>query len=271
MGRRARLGRVLAGGADGALAAAQHIAATDVERNRRIGALGRALIPAGARVYTHCNTGSLATVGYGTALGVVRAAAEAGKRPSVWVGETRPLLQGARLTAWELDRLGIAGTVVVDGAAATLMAQGLVDVVLVGADRIATNGDVVNKIGTYGLAVLARQHGVPFVVAAPTSTVDPGAPDGTTIAIEVRDPEEITPDGFDALNLAFDLTPARLVSAIVTEQGIARAPYGRSLAAHLRRVDPDKRKGAGARGRGQGQSLLPRGPHREHHSAVAGR
>jgi methylthioribose-1-phosphate isomerase len=119
------------------------------------------------------------------------------------------------------------------------MAQGLVDVVLVGADRIATNGDVVNKIGTYGLAVLARQHGVPFVVAAPTSTIDPGSASGTNIAIEVRDPEEITPDGFDACNLAFDLTPARLVSAIVTEQGIARAPYRRSLDAHLRRVDAD--------------------------------
>ena len=147
-------------------------------------------MPVGARVYTHCNTGSLATVGYGTALGVVRAAAEAGKRPSVWVGETRPLLQGARLTAWELDRLGIDGTIVVDGAAATLMAQGLVDVVLVGADRIATNGDVVNKIGTYGLAVLARQHGVPFVVAAPTSTIDPAPPNGDMVNIEVRDPEE---------------------------------------------------------------------------------
>jgi methylthioribose-1-phosphate isomerase len=229
----------LAGGADGALAEARRIAATDVERNRRIGALGRALVPAGARVYTHCNTGSLATVGYGTALGVVRAAAEAGKRPCVWVGETRPLLQGARLTAWELDRLDITATIVVDGAAAPLMAQGLVDVVLVGADRIATNGDVVNKIGTYGLAVLARQHGVPFVVAAPTSTIDPGSADGTTIAIEVRDPEEITRDGFDAYNLAFDLTPARLVSAIVTEQGIARAPYRRSLDAHLRRVDAE--------------------------------
>ena len=195
-------------------------------------------------MYTHCNTGSLATVGYGTALGVVRAAAERGKRPRVWVGETRPLLQGARLTAWELDRLGIDGTIVVDGAAAMLMAQGLVDIVLVGADRIATNGDVVNKVGTYGLAVLARQHGVPFVVAAPTSTIDSGSPDGAAITIEIRDPDEVTivqgrriaPVGFAAHNPAFDLTPARLVSAIVTEQGIARAPYRRSIGSHLRRA-----------------------------------
>jgi methylthioribose-1-phosphate isomerase len=233
-----------AGGAAGALAEAQRIAATDVEHNRCIGALGHGLVPARGRVYTHCNTGSLATVGYGTALGIVRAAAMRGKRPSVWVGETRPLLQGARLTAWELDRLGIAGTIVVDGAAATLMAQGLVDLVLVGADRIATNGDVVNKIGTYGLAVLARRHGVPFAVAAPTSTIDPASTTGAAIAIEVRDPDEVTsvhgrrvaPEGFAARNLAFDLTPARLVSAIVTEQGVARAPYRRSLAAHLRKA-----------------------------------
>jgi methylthioribose-1-phosphate isomerase len=233
-----------AGGAPGALAEAERIAASDVEHNRRIGEFGRALVPVSARVYTHCNTGSLATVGYGTALGVVRSAFEAGKRPRVWVGETRPLLQGARLTAWELDRLGIEGTIVVDGAAGVLMAQGLVDVVLVGADRIATRGDVVNKIGTYGLAVLARQHGVPFVVAAPTATIDRGSSRGATLTIEVRDPEEVTsvqgrrvaPAAFAAHNPAFDLTPARLVSAIVTEQGIARAPYGRSLAAHLRRA-----------------------------------
>jgi methylthioribose-1-phosphate isomerase len=224
------------GRADGALEEAQRIAAADVEHNRCIGAIGRALVPVGARVYTHCNTGSLATVGYGTALGVVRAAAEAGRRPEVWVGETRPLLQGARLTAWELDQLGIAGTIVVDGAAGALMAQGLVDIVLVGADRIASNGDVVNKIGTYALAVLARRHGVPFVVAAPTATVDPGSSAGSAINIEIRDPEEITPDGFEAHNLAFDMTPARLVSAIDTEHGIARAPYARSLASHLRRA-----------------------------------
>jgi methylthioribose-1-phosphate isomerase len=233
------------GGAGGALAEARRIAATDVEHNRRIGELGRVLVPARARVYTHCNTGSLATVGYGTALGVVRAAAEHGKRPRVWVGETRPLLQGARLTAWELDRLGIDGTIVVDGAAGALMAQGLVDLVLVGADRIATNGDVVNKVGTHGLAVLARQYGVPFVVAAPTATIDPGSPNGAAIKIEIRAPEEVTvvqgrrvaPAGFAAHNLAFDLTPARLVSAIVTEQGIARAPYRRSLANQFRKAE----------------------------------
>jgi methylthioribose-1-phosphate isomerase len=174
----------------------------------------------------------------------VRRAAELGKRPSVWVGETRPLLQGARLTAWELDRLGIAGTVVVDGAAGALMAQDEVDIVLVGADRIATNGDVVNKIGTYNLAVLARRHGIPFVVAAPTSTIDPDSRTGDAIPIEVRDPDEVTviagrrmaPTSYPAHNLAFDLTPARLVSAIVTEVGVARAPYRRSLAAHLRKA-----------------------------------
>jgi methylthioribose-1-phosphate isomerase len=233
-----------AGGAVGALAEAQRIATADVEQNRRIGELGRGLVPRRGRVYTHCNTGSLATVGYGTALGVVRSAAEAGKQPKVWVGETRPLLQGARLTAWELDRLHIDGTIVVDGAAGPLMAQGLVDLVLVGADRIATNGDVVNKVGTFGLAVLARHHGVPFVVAAPTSTIDLSTARGSDIAIEVRDPDEVTtvqgrrvaPAGFAAHNPAFDLTPARLVSAIVTDQGVARAPYGRSLAAHFRRA-----------------------------------
>ena len=216
----------------------------DVDRNRRIGAFGRELIPAGGRVYTHCNAGSLATVGYGTALGVVRAAAESGKHLRAWVGETRPLLQGARLTAWELDRLGIEGTIVVDGAAGSLMAQGLVDVVVVGADRIATNGDVVNKIGTYGLAVLARQHHVPFVVAAPTSTIDPESATGAAVTIELRDPEEVTgvqgrrhgPAGVGAHNVAFDVTPARLVTAIVTEEGIARAPYGRSLRTHLRKA-----------------------------------
>ncbi len=230
------------GGAEGALAEAERIAAADVAHNRSIGSFGRALVPIRGRVYTHCNAGSLATVGYGTALGIVRAAAEAGRRPSVWVGETRPLLQGARLTAWELDRLRIDGTIVVDGAAGALMAEGLVDVVLVGADRIAVNGDVVNKIGTYGLAVLARQHGVPFVVAAPTSTIDPEARSGADVDIEVRDPDEvatvqgrrIAPAGFAAYNPAFDVTPARLVSAIVTEHGVARAPYRRSLAARLR-------------------------------------
>jgi methylthioribose-1-phosphate isomerase len=239
------------GGAAGALAEAERIAAADVENNRRIGAFGRGLVPVGGHVYTHCNTGSLATVGYGTALGIVRAAAESGRRPRVWVGETRPLLQGARLTAWELERLRIHGTIVVDGAAGALMADGLVDVVLVGADRIAINGDVVNKVGTYGLAVLARQHGVPFVVAAPTSTIDPEARTGAVVDIEVRDPDEvatvqgqrIAPAGFAAYNPAFDVTPARLVSAIVTEHGVARAPYRRSLAARLRALDGETNPG----------------------------
>jgi methylthioribose-1-phosphate isomerase len=233
------------GGATAALIEADRIAATDVEHNRRIGAFGRNLVAPAARIYTHCNTGSLATVGDGTALGIVRAAAESGKRPHVWVGETRPLLQGARLTAWELDRLHIDGSIVVDAAAGSLMTEGRVDLVLVGADRIATNGDVVNKIGTYPLAVIARRHGVPFVVAAPTATIDPHAPNADAIEIEERDPDEITavhgrrvaPVGFRAHNPAFDRTPAQLISAIVTEHGVARAPYRRSLAAHLRKAD----------------------------------
>jgi len=178
-------------------------------------------------------------VGYGSALGIVRAAHESGRRPTVWVGETRPALQGARLTAWELDRLGIPATLVADVAAASLMAAGEVDCVVVGADRIAANGDVANKIGTYGLAVLARHHGVPLYVGAPTSTIDLACPDGGAIPIERRSPDEVTavggvtiaPAGFSAENRAFDVTPAALVTAIVTEEGVATAPYGPALAA----------------------------------------
>ena len=172
----------LAWGADLALAAADpiaeavRIAAEDVERNRRLGAFGAALVPEGGRVLTHCNAGALACVGYGTAVGVIRAAHEQGRRPSVWVDETRPVLQGARLTSWELDRLGIPFALVADVMAGSLMASGDVDLVVVGADRIAANGDVANKIGTYGVAVLAHHHGIPFYVAAPTSTIDPGHP-----------------------------------------------------------------------------------------------
>lgn len=233
-----------AGGPSAALATAEAIARDDVRRNRALGRHGAELIPAGATVLTHCNTGSLACVGWGTALGVIRAAAEAGAGLRVLAGETRPLLQGARLTMWELGRLGIPATLLPDGAGAALMAAGEVDLVIVGADRIAANGDVANKIGTYSLAVAARYHGIPFFVAAPTSTIDVATPDGGAIVIEERDPDEvlalagvrIAPAGAVARNPAFDVTPARLVDAIITEAGIARAPYRRSLAAHRRRA-----------------------------------
>jgi methylthioribose-1-phosphate isomerase len=221
------------GGPDAALATADQLATDDVAANRALGALGATLVPDRGRVLTHCNAGALACVGYGTALGVVRAAAEAGKHPRVWVDETRPVMQGARLTAWELDRLGIEHTLVADVAAASLMAAGEVDLVVVGADRVAANGDVANKIGTYGLAVLARHHGVSFVVAAPTSTIDPSTPDGSAITVEERSPREVThvagtrtaPTGTPAHNPAFDVTPANLVSAIVTELEIVRPPF----------------------------------------------
>ncbi|MCZ7526845.1 MAG: S-methyl-5-thioribose-1-phosphate isomerase [Acidimicrobiia bacterium] len=233
-----------AGGSEAALVEAERIAAADVAANRALGAFGAELVPAGARVLTHCNAGALAAAGYGTALGVVRAAFEAGKAPTVWVDETRPVLQGARLTAWELDRLGIEATVIPDALAGSLMAAGRVDVVVVGADRIAANGDVANKVGTYPLAVLAREHDVPFYVAAPTSTIDLATPDAGAVVVEERPPEEvlrvgrerIAPAGARALNLAFDLTPGRLVTAVVTEQGVARRPYGRSLAALVRQA-----------------------------------
>jgi methylthioribose-1-phosphate isomerase len=230
-------------GPEGALAEAHRIAIADVEANRAIGRYGAELLDDGSRVMTHCNAGSLACVGYGTALGVIRAAAEAGKRLRVWVGETRPVLQGARLTAWELDRLGIEATLVADSMAGSLMRGGEVDAVVVGADRIAANGDVANKIGTYSLAVLAAHHHVPFFVAAPTSTVDLSTADGTGIEVEERDGDEvrrmggtrIVPTRIAALNRAFDVTPARLVRGIVTECGVARSPYRRSLA-HLVRA-----------------------------------
>lgn len=224
--------------ADDPVAEGRRLATQDVERNRRLGRCGAALIPERGRVYTHCNAGALACVGYGTALGIIRAAHEAGRAPTVWIGETRPALQGARLTAWELDRLGIPGTLVADVMASGLMAASEVDCVVVGADRIAANGDVANKVGTYGLAVLAAHHGLPFYVAAPTSTVDLDCATGHAIPIERRSPAEVTtvegvsiaPLGMAAENRAFDVTPADLVSAIVTEEGIARAPFGRSLA-----------------------------------------
>ncbi len=207
---------------------AGRIHADEVERCRRMGEHAVELIPAGARVLTHCNAGGLATGGYGTALGAIRAAYEAGLVEHVWVDETRPLLQGARLTAWELEQLGIPYAVIVDGAAGWLMARGEVDVIVTGADRIAANGDTANKIGTYGLAVLARHHGLPLVVVAPTSTLDTTAASGAQIPIEERDPAEVSPR-FAARNPAFDVTPGELVAAIVTERGVHRAPYAESL------------------------------------------
>jgi methylthioribose-1-phosphate isomerase len=224
------VGRALA--AADPVAEALAIAAADVAVNRAMGEAGLAVIGQEARVLTHCNTGSLACVGWGTALGVVRAAHEAGRRPTVWVAETRPLLQGSRLTAWELGRLGIPHEIVVDAAAASLMAAGQVDLVVVGADRIAANGDVANKIGTYAHAVAAHHHGVPFYVVAPTSTWDPSTPDGGAIPIERRPPDEVVevagtrvaPAGSDAANPAFDVTPAALVTAWVTERGVHRVP-----------------------------------------------
>ena len=213
------------------VAEAVRIAKDDVECNRRIGANGAPLVPHGARVLTHCNTGSLACVGYGTALGVIRAAHEQAREPSVWVDETRPVLQGARLTAWELERLAIPYTLVADVMAGALMGSGEVDAVIVGADRIAANGDVANKVGTYSLAVLADHHGLPFYVAAPVSTVDLGTPTGAEIPVERRDGDEvaalagrrIAPAGAPVENRAFDVTPAALVTAWITEQGVARS------------------------------------------------
>ena len=207
---------------------AERIHESEVERCRAMGAHAVALFPRRARVLTHCNAGGLATGGYGTALGAIRAARDAGLVEHVWVDETRPLLQGARLTAWELERLGIPCAVIADGAAASFMARGEVDLVVTGADRIAANGDTANKIGTYGLAVAAAHHGLPLVVVAPTSTLDPAAATGDAIPIEERDGAEIT-SRFAARNPAFDVTPAALVAAIVTECGIHRAPYLESL------------------------------------------
>jgi methylthioribose-1-phosphate isomerase len=215
--------QVRAAGPDRALDAARAIEEREHDATRRIAEHGAALFGTGERVLTHCNTGALATTGSGTALGVIEAAWRNGSVEQVWVGETRPLNQGARLTAWELDRVGIPFKVVTDSSAGLLMSRGQVDRVVVGADRIAANGDVANKIGTYPLAVLAHHHDVPFIVAAPTSTVDPGTPTGADIPIEERDPSEVTPHGHPAANYAFDITPAALVTAIVTEDGVRDA------------------------------------------------
>jgi methylthioribose-1-phosphate isomerase len=214
--------------ADPALRASE-LHAEEVERCRQMSVHAAALLAPGGSALTHCNTGALATGGQGTALGAIREGWAQGLVEHVFVDETRPLLQGARLTAWELAAEGIPHTVVADAAAGSLLASGEVDSVLVGADRIAANGDTANKIGTYPLAVLADRHGVPFYVVAPTSTVDLETPDGAAIPIEERDPAEITAR-FAARNPAFDVTPAELISAIVTEAGVHRAPYAESLA-----------------------------------------
>ena len=211
----------------------------DVACCRALGAYGAGLLPEEGRVLTHCNAGALATGGYGTALGVIRAAVEGGKRIAVYADETRPFLQGSRLTAWELLRDGIDTTIITDGTSGSLFRGGRIDTVVVGADRIAANGDVANKIGTYTVAVLAREHEVPFYVAAPTSTIDLATADGAGIPIEERSSREVThvgssrvaPEGAAVWNPAFDVTPHRFVAGIITERGICRAPYGESLAA----------------------------------------
>ena len=216
---------------------AQRMHAEDIAINQAMGKHGAALMPAVGGVLTHCNAGALATAGYGTALGVIRAAVEAGKKIQVYADETRPFLQGARLTAWELVKDGIPTTVISDNMSGAMMRQGKIGAVIVGADRIAANGDVANKIGTYTVAVLAKEHGIPFYVAAPISTVDLETPDGSKIPIEQRNAAEVThfagkkvtPEGVSVENPAFDVTPAKYVTAIVTERGIARAPYEESL------------------------------------------
>jgi methylthioribose-1-phosphate isomerase len=218
---------------------AHRLHAEDVEVNRRIGEHGAALFSQGARVLTHCNAGALATAGYGTALGVIQSAWRDGKVGMVWVDETRPLLQGARLTSWELKRLGIPFRLVTDNSAGALMAQGMVDRIVVGADRIAANGDTANKIGTYTVAVLAHRHGVPFYVAAPLSTIDRATPTGAQIPIEQRLGAEVTevfgtrvaPEETEAVNFAFDVTPHDLITAIITEAGVLEPPYTGSIAA----------------------------------------
>jgi methylthioribose-1-phosphate isomerase len=217
----------------------------DVASCRAMGAFGAAVVPDGARVLTHCNAGALATAGYGSALGVIRAAVEQGKRLAVFADETRPFLQGARLTAWELVREGIHTTVITESMAGPLMRAGEIDLVVVGADRIAANGDTANKIGTYTVAVLAHEHKVPFYVAAPLSTIDLSTPDGDHIPIEERDQREVThfgssrltPEGAFIRNPAFDVTPARYITGIITERGIFNPPYSESLRAAVQHAE----------------------------------
>jgi methylthioribose-1-phosphate isomerase len=215
----------------------QRMHAEDIAANQAMGRHGATLMPSSGGVLTHCNAGALATAGYGTALGVIRAAVEAGKKIHVYADETRPFLQGSRLTAWELMKDGIPTTVIADNMSGVMMQQGKIGAIVVGADRIAANGDVANKIGTYTVAILAKEHGIPFYVAAPISTVDLATPDGSKIPIEQRNVKEVThiagkqmtPDGVEIENPAFDVTPAKYVAAIITERGIARAPYTESL------------------------------------------
>jgi methylthioribose-1-phosphate isomerase len=216
---------------------AKRMHAEDLAANKAMGRHGATLMPSSGGVLTHCNAGALATAGYGTALGVIRAAVEAGKKIHVYADETRPFLQGSRLTAWELMKDGIPTTVISDNMAGAMMRQGKIGAIVVGADRIAANGDVANKIGTYSVAVLAKENGIPFYVAAPLSTVDLNCADGDGIPIEQRNAREVThiagkqivPDGVSVENPAFDVTPAKYVAAIITERGIAREPYGESL------------------------------------------
>jgi methylthioribose-1-phosphate isomerase len=221
---------------------AQQMLVEDIATNQAMGKHGAVLLPASGGVLTHCNAGALCACGYGTALGVIRAAIDSGKKLHVFADETRPFLQGSRLTAWELMKDGIPTTVISDNMAGAIMRQGKIAAVIVGADRIAANGDVANKIGTYTVAVLAKEHGIPFYVAAPLSTIDLNTPDGTQIPIEQRPSREVThmagkqvtPDGVLVENPAFDVTPHQYVSAIITERGILRGPYVESLCAAMR-------------------------------------
>lgn len=220
---------------------AHAVLAEDIEINRALGAHGAQLLRDGARVLTHCNAGALATAGYGTALGVIRSAVESGKQISVIANETRPFLQGARLTAWELVQEGIAVTLITDGMSGHLMSCGEIDTVIVGADRVAANGDVANKIGSYMLGVLAKRHGIPFYVACPLSSIDQQIADGSQIPIEERPSEEVlgfgqtrwAPNGVAVRNPAFDVTPAELISALITERGVVLEPNARKIAALL--------------------------------------
>lgn len=225
--------------ADTLLTEAHEVLAEDIRINRAMGAHGAALLPDGARVLTHCNAGALATAGHGTALGVIRSAVESGKRISVIADETRPFLQGARLTAWEMVQEGIPVTLITDNMSGHLMSRGEVDAVVVGTDRVAANGDVANKIGTYMVAVMARRHNIPFYVACPLSTIDLGIPDGRAIPIEERAASEVTgfrewqwaAEGVTVRNPAFDVTPADLVSGLITEKGVVPQPDERKVAA----------------------------------------
>ena len=215
----------------------QRMHAEDIAANQAMGRHGATLMPSSGGVLTHCNAGALATAGYGTALGVIRAAVEQGKKIHVYADETRPFLQGSRLTAWELMKDGIPTTVISDNMAGVMMKQRKIGAIVVGADRIAANGDVANKIGTYTVAILAKEHGIPFYVAAPFSTIDLNTPDGSKIPIEERNAKEVThiagkqmvPDGVSVENPAFDVTPAKYIAAIITERGVVREPYGDSI------------------------------------------